>query len=48
MTVQFPPWSLGSILAIVILILAIVLMVIDSLPLVLGGLVAGLALARLC
>jgi len=43
----FPSWSLGSIIAIVVLILCIVLMVIGQIPVVIGGMIAGLAVARL-
>lgn len=44
---QFPPVSLGTVIATVVLVLVVVLMVIGKLPVVLGGLLAALALARL-
>lgn len=39
--------SLGVIIAIIVLLLAIVLTVIGQLPVIIGGLIAGLALARI-
>ena len=40
-------WGLGGIIAIIVLILCLVLMVIGRLPILEGGLLAALALARL-
>ncbi len=40
-------WSVGTIIAIVVLILALVLMIIGKMPIIEGGLFAALALARL-
>ena len=42
-----PPFGLGGILAIVVLILVIVLAAIGHLPLLMAGLLGALALARL-
>jgi uncharacterized membrane protein YhhN len=42
------PTGLGAIIAIVVLILAIVLAVIGQLPMPIAGLIAALAVARLC
>lgn len=39
--------NLGAILAIIVLVLSIVLMVVGRLPVVEGGLIAALAVARL-
>jgi hypothetical protein len=47
MNVAFPPMSIGSVIAIIVLILAIILVIIGQLPLVVGALIAALALARL-
>lgn len=41
------PAGLGAIIAIVVLVLAVVLIVVGQLPLVVGGLIAALAVARL-
>jgi hypothetical protein len=41
------PWSLGSVIALVILVLVIVFVAIGHLPMLLGCLIGGLALARL-
>jgi hypothetical protein len=41
------PSGLGAIIAIVVLVLAVVLIVVGQLPLVIGGLIAALAVARL-
>jgi hypothetical protein len=48
MNIQFPPWSLGSVLALLVLILAIVFLAMGRLSFIDGGLIALLALARLC
>ncbi len=48
MNVQLQPLSLGSILAIIVLVLAVVFIAIGHLPLVTGLLIAALAVARLC
>jgi hypothetical protein len=42
------PISLGFVLAIVVLLLAIILVIIGQMPLVIGAMIAALALARLC
>jgi hypothetical protein len=42
-----PPIGIGGIIALVVLVLAVVLIVVGQLPLVVGGLIAGLAVARL-
>jgi hypothetical protein len=45
--VQFQPLSVGSIIAVVVLILCIVLLVIGHMPLLYAGLIGALALSRL-
>jgi hypothetical protein len=49
MNVAFQPMSLGFIVAIIVLILAIIMMVgvLPISPIVVGGLIAGLAVARM-
>ncbi len=42
-----PPFGIGGIIAIIVLILVIILGIIGHLPLLLAGLFAALALARL-
>lgn len=41
------PTGIGSLIAIAVFVLAVVLIVVGQIPLVLGGLVAALAVARL-
>lgn len=45
--VSFPPLSIGSIIAILVLVLAVVFMAVNRLDYVTGGLLAALAIARL-
>lgn len=47
MKVQLPPFSLGSILAVIVLVLAIVFAAIGHLSFIIAGLLALLAIARL-
>jgi hypothetical protein len=47
MNVGFPPFTIGSVIAIVVLILAVVLLVIGRLPWEVAGLLGALAVARL-
>lgn len=47
MNVSFPPFSIGSVIALVVLVLAVVFIVLGRLPLDVGVLVALLAVARL-
>jgi len=42
-----PPWSVGKILSVVVLVLAIVFLALAKLPLIGGGLIALLAVAVL-
>lgn len=44
---SFPPITLGSVLALVVLVLSIVLIAVGRLPVLEGGLIGVLALARL-
>jgi len=46
--VSFPPFSIGSLIALVVLVLVIVLLIIGHLPLLEACLIGGLAIARLC
>jgi hypothetical protein len=45
--VAFQPITIGWLIALLVLIIAIVLIVIGQLPVVVGGLIAALALSRL-
>lgn len=47
MQVTTPVWSIGAVLAVLVLVLAVVLAVIGKLSLVVAGLLILLALARL-
>ena len=48
MNFSLPPFSIGSVIAIIVLVLAIVLMIVEvPSPLVFLGLIAALAVARL-
>jgi len=47
MQVGLAPVTIGWIIALVVLVLAIILIVVGQLPIVVGGLIAGVALARL-
>lgn len=48
MNLAFSPLSLGSLIALVVLVLAIVFVAIGHLPATLGILIGLLAIARLC
>lgn len=47
MSVALQPVTLGWLIALLVLILCIVFVVIGQLPLIVGGLIGGVALARL-
>lgn len=47
MKIAAPVWSVGAVIAVIVLVIAIVLMVIGQLEYRVGGLIAALAVARL-
>lgn len=47
MNVTLPSWSIGSVIAIIVLVLAIILIVLGKMPALEGGLFVALAIARL-
>jgi len=47
MQIAMPPITVGWIIALLVLILAIVLIVVSQVPLIIGLLIAGVALSRL-
>lgn len=47
MNLTFPPITIGWIIALLVLILAIVFVAVGQLPLIVGGMIGGAALARL-
>jgi len=47
MTLAMPAITVGWVIALVILILTVVFIAVGQVPLLLGGLIAGVALARL-
>jgi hypothetical protein len=47
-TLQFPPWSIGSVIAVIVLVLVILLAILGRMPVLEAGLFGALAAARLC
>ena len=47
MNFALPPFSIGSVIAVIVLVLAVVFMAVGQLDFKVGGLIAALAVARL-
>lgn len=47
MQIQFSPWSVGSLIALIVLVLCILLFIIGHLPALFALLIGSLALSRL-